>query len=60
MLTDLKVRSLVKPGRYLVGSVAGLYCQVSLGKDGEPRKSFVLRYKLAGRAREMGLGAYRR
>ena len=58
MLTDLKVRSLAKPGRYLVGSVAGLYCQVSLGKDGEPRRSFVLRYKHAGRAREMGLGAY--
>jgi integrase len=60
MLTDLKLKSksLGTPGRYAVGGVAGLYCQVSLGKDGTPRRSFVLRYKFAGRAREMGLGAY--
>jgi integrase len=61
MLTDVKLKSLVAPGRYLdsgKGGVTGLYCQVSVGKDGSPRRSFVLRYKFAGRAREMGLGAY--
>ena len=60
MLTELKLKSksLATPGRYVVGGVSGLYVQVSLGKDGTPRRSFVLRYKFAGRAREMGLGAY--
>jgi hypothetical protein len=54
MLTDLKLKSLDKPGRYLAGGEKGLYVQVSLGKDGSPRKSFVYRYKFGGKAREMG------
>jgi hypothetical protein len=58
LLTTLKLNSLVEPGRYLAGGATGLYVQVTTGKDGSPRHSFVFRYKIAGRTREMGLGAY--
>jgi integrase len=50
-LTALAVRKLVKPGRY--GDGGGLWLQVREGG----RRSWLLRYMLAGRAREMGLGA---
>jgi integrase len=40
------------------GGVTGLYLQVTLGKDGTPRRSFVFRYKMSGRTREAGLGGY--
>ena len=58
MLTKYGLDALTTPGRYLAGGAAGFYVQVSLGKEGQPRKSFVYRYKIAGRAREAGLGAY--
>ena len=58
MLTKLELDALTTPGRYLAGGVPGLYVQVSLGVDGQPRRSFVYRYKIAGRAREAGLGSY--
>jgi integrase len=58
MLTKLELDALTTPGRYLTGGVPGLYVQVSLGVDGHPRRSFVYRYKIAGRAREAGLGSY--
>jgi integrase len=58
MLTKLELDVLTTPGRYLTGGVPGLYVQVSLGVDGQPRRSFVYRYKIAGRAREAGLGSY--
>jgi integrase len=34
----------------------GLYLQVTEGADGTPRKSWLFRYTLAGRERQMGLG----
>jgi hypothetical protein len=58
MLAKLKLDSLSVPGRYPVGKVPGLLVQVSTGKDHQPRRSFVYRYKINGRSREMGLGAY--
>jgi integrase len=48
-LTALKVRQAKRPGMYPDG--AGLYLQVTAGGA-----SWILRYMLAGRAREMGLG----
>lgn len=50
-LTTLMVRKLTKPGRY--GDGGGLWLQV---RDGG-RRSWLLRYMLDGRARQMGLGA---
>lgn len=51
-LTDLKVRRVQVPG-YL-GDGGGLYLQISPSLS----KSWVFRYQLNGRAREMGLGAF--
>lgn len=50
------VQSLSKPGRY--GDGRGLWLQVTAPKaeDKRPSKSWLLRYTLHGRAREMGLG----
>lgn len=50
-LTDLKVRNAKTPG-YL-GDGGGLYLQISPSLS----KSWVFRYQMAGRPREMGLGA---
>jgi len=49
-LTALKVKNLVEPGRY--GDGGGLYLQV---RDADCR-SWLFRYKLHGRPRQMGLG----
>lgn len=57
-LTKIALDALNVAGRVSDGAVQGLYFQVTLGKDGSPRKSAVLRYKIAGRARELGCGAY--
>jgi len=51
-LSDLKVRRIQIPG-YL-GDGGGLYLQVSPSLS----KSWVFRYQMNGRAREMGLGAF--
>jgi len=50
-LTAIKVKTLTRPGRY--GDGGGLYLQV---RDAS-RKSWLFRYKIHGRARQMGLGA---
>jgi hypothetical protein len=50
-LTALKVTRLVAPGMYADG--AGLYLQVT----GAGAKSWLYRFSLHGRAREMGLGS---
>lgn len=50
-LTARKVATVTEPGRYADGR--GLYLHI--GKNGA--KSWVLRFMLAGKAREMGLGA---
>jgi len=50
-LTDLKVRREKAPGLYHDGG--GLYLQVTASGA----KSWVLRYMLRGKAREMGLGS---
>ncbi|HWY16499.1 MAG TPA: integrase arm-type DNA-binding domain-containing protein [Rhizomicrobium sp.] len=50
-LAATKVAALKKPGRY--GDGNGLYLQVSQWQT----KSWLLRYQLAGRSREMGLGS---
>jgi len=49
-LTAIEVAKMKKPGRYADGG--GLYLQVTPGGT----KSWLFRYMLAGRAREMGLG----
>ena len=53
-LTATKVKRLKAPGMYPDG--AGLYLQVT----GENAKSWLLRYSLRGKAREMGLGSFRK
>jgi Arm DNA-binding domain len=50
-LTALKVARRLPPGMYADG--AGLYLQVT----GEGAKSWIFRFSLRGRAREMGLGS---
>jgi integrase len=52
-LTDRTIRNQRKPGMHADG--AGLYLQVS----GDGGKSWVLRYSIRGKPREMGLGSYR-
>jgi hypothetical protein len=53
-LTATQVQKLKDPGMYPDG--AGLYLQVTA----EDAKSWILRYSLRGRAREMGLGSLRK
>jgi hypothetical protein len=53
-LSHRKVETLKQPGMY--GDGAGLYLQVTEGSDGTPRKSWLFRYAVAGRERQMGLG----
>ena len=55
-LTALKVTRATAPGMYADGG--GLYLQVTINaRDGEAAKSWIYRYMLHGRAREMGLGS---
>jgi len=51
-LTALAVAKIKKPGYHAVGGVPGLYLQIV----GAEARSWVLRYMLAGKSREMGLG----
>jgi integrase len=53
-LSARKVATLKEPGYHLDGR--GLYLQVTYGKDGKLKKSWVLRYRFSGRVREMGIG----
>jgi hypothetical protein len=54
-LTALKASRTRQPGMYADGG--GLYLQVTVNvREGEPAKSWIYRYMLRGRAREMGLG----
>lgn len=54
-LTALKIERIKDPGMYADGH--GLYLQVTAAAgDREPAKSWIFRYMLRGRAREMGLG----
>jgi hypothetical protein len=57
-LTDVGLKAMKTPGRYSDGKVTGLKVQVTLGRDGEPKRSFFYRYSFKGRSRDMGLGAY--
>lgn len=54
-LSDKAVKALKEPGYYAVGGVSGLTLQVAPGGS----KSWLLRYSVGGRRREMGLGSYR-
>ena len=47
--------SKAKPGMYCGGG--GLYLQATLGADGEIKKSWIFRFALHGRERQMGLGS---
>jgi hypothetical protein len=51
-LTALKVAKVKKPGMYADG--AGLYLQVSGEGENTPAKSWIYRFTLRGRSREMG------
>jgi integrase len=53
-LSHRKVETLKQPGMHNDGG--GLYLQVTGGADGAPRKSWLFRYTVAGRERQMGLG----
>jgi integrase len=53
-LSHRKVEALKKPGMHSDGG--GLYLQVTEGADRTPRKSWLFRYAVAGRERQMGLG----
>lgn len=53
-LGPLAVRRLVKPGRHMVGGVAGLALLV----DAPESRRWVLRTMIAGRRRDVGLGAF--
>lgn len=50
-LTEVKIRALTQPGLYHDG--AGLYLQI---RPGDAR-SWIYRFRLNGRTRDMGLGA---
>jgi integrase len=58
MLTALEVAKLTKPGKHKDGG--GLYLQVTTGKEGLAKKSWLLRFisHPAGKERSMGLGPY--
>jgi integrase len=45
-----------QPGMWCDGG--GLYLQVTTGSDGKPRKSWLYRFALNGRERQMGLGSF--
>jgi hypothetical protein len=53
-LSHRKVETLKQVGMHNDGG--GLYLQVTEGADGTPRKSWLFRYTVAGRERQMGLG----
>jgi integrase len=53
-LSHRKVETLKAPGMYSDGG--GLYLQVTEGSDDTRRKSWLFRYAVAGRERQMGLG----
>ncbi|MGJ5092889.1 Arm DNA-binding domain-containing protein [Bradyrhizobium oligotrophicum] len=55
-LTALKVTKVKKPGMYADG--AGLYLQVTGDGQDTPAKSWIFRFTLRGRSREMGLGSF--
>ena len=55
-LTALKMAKVKKPGMYADG--AGLYLQVSGDGENTPAKSWIFRFTLRGRSREMGLGSF--
>ncbi|CCD86706.1 putative phage integrase [Bradyrhizobium sp. ORS 285] len=55
-LTALKVTKVKKPGMYADG--AGLYLQVTGDGENTPAKSWIFRFTLRGRSREMGLGSF--
>jgi integrase len=57
MLTKLKLDSLSVPGDYAVGGVVGLWVQVTLGKYDKVNRSFVYKYAINRRSREMGMGS---
>ncbi|TAD92205.1 MAG: DUF4102 domain-containing protein, partial [Alphaproteobacteria bacterium] len=52
IMTAKAAAALTSPGRYHVGQ--GLYLQVR----GPDRRSWIFRFMLFGRSREMGLGAF--
>jgi hypothetical protein len=53
-LSHRKVETLKAAGMYPDGG--GLYLQVTVGADKTPRKSWLFRYAVAGRERQMGIG----
>ena len=55
-LRALQIRSISTPGYYRAAH--RLYLQVTCGTSGKTNKSWIFKYKFAGRAVEMGLGVY--
>lgn len=55
-LRDNQVRGLLSPGYHRVSD--RLYLQVTVGKRGTTSRSWIMRYRFAGRSVELGLGPY--
>ncbi len=55
-LTALRAQKLAEPGKYPDGK--GLILQVTQGRTGSIRKSWLVRFSIAGKQREMGLGTF--
>jgi hypothetical protein len=51
-----QIESFAAPGMYHDGM--GLYLQVTAGKGGKARRSWIFRFQMGSRARQMGLGAF--
>src|SRR3712207_1233453 len=55
-LSVAQVRAIRKPGRHAVGG--GVVLQLREARPGEWSRSWIVRYRIGGRQREMGLGAF--
>ena len=56
LLRDTQIRALNSAGYHRVDS--RLYLQVTVNRTGAVRKSWIFRYRLAGKSSELGLGPY--
>ena len=55
-LTALRAQKVTEPGKYPDGN--GLILQVTKGRANAVRKSWLVRFSIAGKQREMGLGTF--
>ena len=58
VLTKVGLEALKRPGRYRDGAGRRALCSGDGGARRDPRRSFLYRYTINRRCREMGLGSY--